>query len=72
MPFLYKHRPQILLKAAVTVTEVFSSGTGAGAAVAGRSDPGCGCSQGGHSGSGGLLGKCDWEDRGALERKGTL
>lgn len=37
----------------MTVTEVFSLGKGDGGQEAGRSVPGCGCSRGGRSGSGG-------------------
>lgn len=40
--------------AVVTVTEEFSWERGVGGLVAGRSVPGCGCSLGGRSGSGGL------------------
>lgn len=60
--FFYERRPEIIpsvggrretCSAAVTVTEVLSWGREVGGPAAGRSVPGCGCSRGGRSGSGG-------------------
>ena len=62
--FLSEHRkssPKVRKRRERPVTEVSSWGTGWGTAggglEAGRSVPGCGCSQGGRSGSGGPRGK---------------
>lgn len=73
--FLCQHGPEIIPEvrrretgsAAVTVTEVLSWGRGGGGPAAGRSDPECGCSRGGHSGSGGPRVERDQGNSDALE-----
>lgn len=72
--FPCEHGPEVIPKvrrretcsAAVTVTDVLSWGRGVGGPAAGRSVPGCGCSRGGRSGSGGPRGERDRGNSDAL------